>query len=406
MKDLSRKLDQFPQDFDRETIWEGIEKPGAPFFWRAPFWIFFLLLLTILVGVSIYYLDGTYHPESEQPSRSAAVGPHDYSNIPLVDLLDTISAGRNSLGEGSDKAQSGAVFPIRPEGKPTQPISRIENTATQKVGADSLAASSERALNALSLDRRLEQSLESSRRFSDIPPLRASVALLKKERVERAITGYATAPENTEIPNQSLALRVGVGAHRAMFSSPNAEALRWRSDFEEPQLDFTLGVRYTHRLNRKNVLLSVSAHYALYKEKVLNTHTQYLPDREVQIDYKLHNHYHTFSSQAEIGKRFDHRAFFWEVWGGGGIKFAQATDADYFIAEDELAAPGQVDADYETTRDLFFTAHAAVGKNLSRRLFIRIGTQFNSALDLTGPQSAIRHQVVPVQAFLELGARF
>jgi hypothetical protein len=126
----------------------------------------------------------------------------------------------------------------------------------------------------------------------------------------------------------------------------------------------------------------------------------------VQIDYKLHNHYHVFSGQVEMGKRFFQKAFFWDVNGGLGLKFNQITDADFFVGAGELAGQEQVESTYQRSTDVFFTAQAAVGRQLSDRLFVRMGTQINSGIELTAPQAEIRHRLVPIHVFLEAGIRF
>ena len=38
--------------------------------------------------------------------------------------------------------------------------------------------------------------------------------------------------------------------------------------------------------------------------------------------------------------------------------------------------------------------------------YVRMGTQINSRREFTAPQAAIRHRILPVDAFLELGIRF
>ncbi len=204
---------------------------------------------------------------------------------------------------------------------------------------------------------------------------------------------------------QSLAFHAGVGIHDSDFSSSNEEELIWRNNLEKPQLGYSLGVRYEYTL-RRNFLLSITAGYHLYKDKITTAHIHESPDLNLQTDYKLHNHYHVFSSQVEVGRRFYQKGFFWDINGGIGLKFHQVSEVDYFVSELELAEESRIKSAYQSSGDVFFTARAAMGKYLSNRLFVRTGTQINSGIDLTASQAGTRHRIVPVNVFVELGLRF
>jgi hypothetical protein len=66
MKKLSEKFDRLPQDFDREAIWKGIEKPKRLFIYRPEFWTAFAAALS---GVLLFVFIPDNAP---QPSAVSA----------------------------------------------------------------------------------------------------------------------------------------------------------------------------------------------------------------------------------------------------------------------------------------------------------------------------------------------
>jgi hypothetical protein len=156
----------------------------------------------------------------------------------------------------------------------------------------------------------------------------------------------------------------------------------------------------------QDFLISVSATYHLYKDKINADHVLKSAVQDSLISYRLHNHYHLFAGQIEVGRRFYQKNVFWDVRGGLGITYRQFVETDFFIQEGNLAERAQIEGDYRQRTDTFITGEAAVGKHLNSRLIIRMGVQFQSGRNLTHAQAGIQHRILSVNGFLEAGIRF
>lgn len=401
MKNLSEKFDRLPQDFDPELIWQGIEKPERrPDRRRYYLWIGLLLIATTAL-ICFFFKQTKTAQESgaiasnENANSNAAVEyvdadrgtstplehqEHHVGGLPTAspntNIANKSGKNTNSLEKNTSKEYL-AVEKITP--KTLDPIDEIQLNNHENLAADQNIAMAE-----------------------SLPAWIGAVDFNKEKPVLYPMPNIIVIHKKRK---QSLALCIDIGKHKSHFEAPSDENAALRSQLEMPQLDYGLGLRYEYLLKR-SFFLSVSANYHLYKDKINTAYIRQSSGQDLLVDYRLHNHYHVFAGQLELGKRFSQRHFFWDVQGGLGLKLHQISEVDYFASEETLADATQIRITYRNTPDMFFTAQAALGKQLSHKTFVRLGIQAAPGLTLSASGSDVTHQIIPFRAFLEVGMRF
>jgi hypothetical protein len=402
MKDIAEKFDHLPQDFDREAIWNGIEKPKRRFPFRAYYWA----ALFGLVGICCVCYWITVPPE-------AAVNTFEHAGLDLntVVLEKEVVPRAEAATPELDLATATATPPS---------IATIQNRATHNPAAIPILASQETTINQMLPFERTEL-LASERthrerlRLPAMPldsQLTGAIDLLPGKKQLLVIgmdqlfsNGQAVSEIRPKKKRHRLALQAGIGVHGTRYSSTTEEALSWRNDLEKPQIDYSLGLRYEYALTRK-LFLSASTTYQLYKDQISTTYVREARGQDTLINYQLYNHYHLLSGQLAAGRRFYQPGFFWDIQAGIGLTYHQVAQVDYFVGAGELADQRQVAQDYQNLADVFYTGQIAIGKQLTSRFYARAGGQISSRKTLTASRAATRHRIFPVNAFLELGIRF
>ncbi|MEO1263506.1 MAG: hypothetical protein AAFZ15_32140 [Bacteroidota bacterium] len=404
MKNLSDKFDRLPQEFDREAIWEGIKKPKRQSNYSFYLWGIFLCISS----AALFFLfnhSNNIIPKHEEPSTTKQVKAPE-----IKTLFKAQEEEQNALVESSSPQKSDDAPAVVPSGRTNKKSGAEKNaiagTSPGETGIDLFEkitraepqdkANHPKAHPGTFLSKDTEYEIEA------LPSL--SIYLNSSEEKTWSIQNEKITVERKGT-RQSLAFRATIGTHFSDFSSSGKEEPALRNDLEKPQLDFGLSFRYEYIL-RQNFMLSASAGYHLYKDKIATAQIRKSGNQFERVDYKLYNHYHVFSGQVELGKRFYQRAFFWDVQGGVGLKFHQVSELNYFVSEKELASMEQVKNAYQNSADVFFTTQAAIGKHFGNRYFIRTGSQINAGIDLTSPQAVNRHRIIPINIFVELGMRF
>lgn len=428
MSNLSEKFDHLPQDFDREAIWQGIEKPGKfgfikPLAWGA------LILVVSLAGVWALSelqaparqqeMSNTFQQvdnaavrseRAERPSLTTdredlhSVG---LQNVQPDDLKSTPALTADQSFPNSEVARINST--IKESGSdPLSSEGTTNSTTSETPGADEINVE----YNASQMNTGQQKSTVED--FQEIEDIRARVVIghvpvittfLKSNEITLPNTDPArieVAKRRTNIHN--LAIRAGIGSHFSDFISPDDGASEWRADLEKAQLDYSFGIRYEYVL-KHDFYISLSAGYSLYKDRIEESFAREVDGEQVEVEYDLHNHYHLFTSELTAGKRFYQKEFFWDINAGVGVKVYQISEADYFTGEDQLADDELVQSLYESAPDVFFTTEAAIGRNISSRLYLRLGVQLRSRIELTSPDVQANHRILPMNGFLELGLR-
>jgi hypothetical protein len=398
MKNLSEKFDRLPQDFDPELIWEGIEKPGRqPDGRRYFFWVGLLLIAT--TALICFFSRQT--KTAQEPA--AIAGIENANNNPTVVHVDA-NRGTSTPPVAHQEDRTGALPTAN---RHANMANKLEKNAGSLEMSTSHAYPAVETVTSKTLDPidGLQQhnpenppADQNTTVTESLPVLTCTVDFNKEKPVWYANPNIVVIQKERK---QSLALSLDIGRHQSRFDAPSDENAALRSLLEMPQLDYGLGLRYEY-LFRRNFFLSASANYHLYKDKINTAHVR----QDLQVDYRLHNHYHVFAGQFELGKRFFQRHFFWDVQGGLGLKLHQIAEVDYFVSEDILADSTQIGHTYRSTPDLFFAAQAALGKQLGQKTFVRLGVQAAPGLKLSASGSDMTHQITPFRAFLEVGMRF
>jgi hypothetical protein len=403
MKKLSEQFDNLPQDFDREAIWSGIEKPKPLFFFRPSF------MATFLAGTAaaLLFVFNPLKPTPHQPNATESVEVTAANTMPTLSTSHLEGSATNPIPTNPTKESIAASFSTA-EATPTyQEETGFSSEMVQKNAE--LRSETEGAANAntpvnKSLTPALPIQPSAPKQLPSISATSFSANSDLAGRLSPAPPQIKPAPRHGK---HRLALRGGVGFHTIHFSTNNETDPAWRNQLEKTQLDYSLGLRYEYAFEQ-NFLLSLTASYQLIKDQIQTEYIRQTPLQDYLINYQLHNHYHLFSGSLELGKRFYQKRFFWDVQGGVGITLHQISEVDFFVGEGELADEIQIANTYPAApaKDVFFTGQAAIGKHLNSRLFARTGVQIQSARDLASPQEGIRHRIVPFQVFMEVGYRF
>jgi hypothetical protein len=402
MKKIAEKFDELPQDFDREAIWKGIEKPKPVWISTSLGKVVSFLALGSVAALVVLSL-------SNQADYQKAVTPSILATA--VSQLPTIP---HDQPKTATTATENVPLPDSPQARlysSSEPVAAHEMSSA--ITLDSPQASTNAREGAsqegnLLADERDPIPTGTSPAKGLLPnhleALPVTFHLLETQPNLPAIEAQ-TSTSSPDTLRQSLAIRTGIGWHRSHFSTTNEEVLPWRNTLEAPQLDYSFGLRYEWQLKHQ-FLVSLTASYHLFKDEIRTTTTLDSISQEWDLEYKLHNHYHLFTSQLEFGKRFDQGVFFFDIQAGIGAKFLQIAEVDYFVEEGVLDSQVVIDRNYQNAANLFFTGQAALGKSLTEQSFLRIGAQFYSGITLTQPQADFSHRIVPIQLFCEVGMRF
>jgi hypothetical protein len=438
MKNLSEKFDRLPQDFDKEEIWAGIERPA-----KAPFSIRYLWVM-VAIGIALplsfllikssgsgnesdhFKIAGTTDDLiSVNEGQSALINErNDFSSESRTEDIESFQSSSHLVSvDGAGESFSstfmqnvnnrsrnleGEGIPLISEQQENADYSSDGNTPEDEK-PHSAASGETDAYNAEPKPLEvLESEIAFDRKqyeYSHLPL--SSLDILNQNWDFETPVLVSNKSEDAISGRHSLALRAGLGSHFTSFSSSEDDNLDLRKGLEQNQMDYSLGLRYEYEL-RKNFFLSFSAGYQLFKDWI---QTSYIrkgtgEDPNVLIEYDLFNHYHTFLSRAEAGKRFIQKDFFWDLSAGMGIKFHQISDVDFFVDKGQLAEQAEVEAIYQSSVNAFFTGQAAIGRYFGSRHFMRAGVQFNSPIRLTDSNADVNHQIIPLNGFVEVGMRF
>ncbi|MEO1713444.1 MAG: hypothetical protein AAFU60_08935 [Bacteroidota bacterium] len=442
MKNLSEKFDQLPQDFDREAIWQGIEKPTGFFYIRTYLWKALGLIGagSAILGSLLFYAGffaapsssqdlsksqlNTSKPSTKIAASSATTNPR--LSIPSIELEDSKKTDRTLISPQVNKLDqirtenhhtntksSTTPKPSKTEATPPAPVQTIlqetksiykqENLISTTVDTPQPVEREPSQVLAMSLTEQAS-SRTTVQTFALAPPLPTPTAKSDTVYYLSSETSLSKLSRNQSITH-SLAVRMGVGSHQSQFSAPGEEDLTLRSGLERTQLDYHLGLRYALQVNN-GFFLALSGNYHLYKEEINTSFLKVSTEEDILVSYRLYNHYHQFSGQAGIGKRFQQKFFFIDLQAGMGLTMHQAVDADYFLAEGQLASPTEVQTTYMNTNKLFFNGEAAIGKYIGDRWMLRMGPQFNGPIQLTGPTANSNHRLSSYLLFVEFGTWF
>jgi len=396
---LSHKFDHLPQDFDREAIWEGIETPTRWSVVRN--YVRLTLVAIISAGLILVFV------RSDDPVAKAGTSDLARTAEPAAGKGYAAPEAKVPAPKSEAAPESVSLFSGPSDRSPKSTVAQVKNSDMAEGGlvVEPVEQVDRRHLKSPPPDRTINEYREENIEHGIEPLPALPFALQSISKKPLSGIRHIEVVKRPKPGRHSLTFQAGLGTHGFRFSATEEEGAMWRRELEKPQLDYGLGLRYEYRM-RHHVLLSLSAAYRLYKEKIIFSHIRESGGEAVRMDYKLHNHYHVFSGQAEVGKRFYQKHFFWDALAGLGVKFFQVSEVDYFVGEGELATAEQINRAYPNTPDLYFTAQAALGKHLSDRLFFRMGAQVHSRMDLTTQEADTRHRILPVQAFLEVGMRF
>ena len=442
MKNLSEKFDQLPLDFDREAVWQGIEKPTGFFYVRIYLWKALGLMGagSVIIGSLLFYSGFFAAPSSSQnlskgqlnrnkPSTKMAASSAT-TNTPLtkptIELEDSKKTGRtltstqvNQLDQtrtGNHPTHAESSTPPEPnqaEATPSAPMQTILPETNPIYNQEDLISTT--VDTPQPVEREPSQALalflteQASSRipvqtFALAPPLPAPKTMLDTIHYPHSEATQPVSPKNHPFIH-TFSVRGGIGSHQSQFTGDGKTGLALRSGLERPQVDYHLGLRYALQI-KNGFFLALAGNYHLYKEQIATTYWRASTEEDILVTYQLYNHYHLFSGQLGLGKRFQQKTFFIDLQAGLGLTMHQAVETDYFTEEGQLASEAEILAAYTNTNNLFWTGEAAIGKYIGDRWAVRMGPQFNASLILTGTTSTTQHRLSSYLLFVEFGTWF
>ncbi len=411
MKHLSEKFDQLPQEFDREAIWQGIRRPSTG---RRAYPVLWGVLVFMASLVVIYMINPFDRARQEEVVSTIATIDPISKNENETDK--TISSLTHKPLEGREKDVAVLVSPENTsEYLPETSSPVMFQTNTQFVPSRNSSQNDQDYQNTEEFSTALINATDnpvpailSPEKNRVLKPFQAISVLeggLLYNRELELQMGLSSITSLKKKGRHAAAINVGIGRHRSIFTSSDEGAEKWRADLEKAHLDYSLGLRYEYMF-RNGWLISASAGYQLFKERINNSFIREQAGEKTLVNYRLDNHHHVVTGQIEAGKRFHHKGFFWDIVGGVGLPLHQVTEADYFISVGKLANEAQVHSDYSSSGNTFFSGQAAIGKYFGSHFFSRAGVQVYSPLELSSSQATIRHRILPARFFLEIGTQF
>lgn len=394
MSQLQDKFDRIPQEIDRMAIWKGIARPKRKF----PFRILWGTAILLILGLTGVYVTGTESTPTEEIRATPESQETPGRSVEVISKK-LISEVERQESEGKALVENSPMATVESIPSPDSPEMQRE-TDQGMMRSSSQAILSHLMKEVLVSKKEVQYSLEAVR--TSLYSLSIPVQLPQQPTFDSPIP---IDPEAASSRSQSLSLSVGMGTHLSSFTTSALEGTNWRSELERPQTDLTASLRYEKMLKR-NFLVSAVLSYDLYKDQIVTTYLRDSANQFDRIDYELYNHYQVLSGQVLLGRRWVKKSYFWDVLAGPGVKLHQSTETDYFVREGQLASEEEIKAVYHRSMDIFGTGQAAVGRYLGQRSFLRAGFRMNAALDLSVPDSPIRHRVSSFQPFVEAGVRF
>lgn len=415
MKNLSEKFDQLPQDFDREAIWAGIERPKKD---NKPKYIFGMVFLFAIIGSCFFFENNTEsgitdfekisveneNVSVEENKIESGGGPlnNNGENTKIINagIADNLLSSKAYKEEGVQRIveKSFTLSEVGQDGSSGFYAELIENGSVVKQNANEFIPTVDDGVNRDG--------------NSYLPPnyLPLLSLYVHEEKAESRENEKSIGVKNLIDPKKKMAKNrvaflMGLGQHQSDYSSLNESINSLRNSLEKEQWDISIGLSY-ERVLKKDFFLSFSFNYNLYKDKINTTYVDDASDNPVEIDYELYNHYHVFSGNVGFGKRFVFRQFFFDLSGGGGMAITPFNELDYFVEEGTLASVQDIENNYRKVLPAYFSGKAAIGRRVSSRHFIRAGVEWKSNLQLTKNTATVNHNIRPVHFFLESGIHF
>ena len=229
MKNLSNKFDQLPQDFDREAIWNGIEKPKRSFLFGLKFWG---IVAIFAFGAVAFYV---FTPEVTSELTTATK-----ANISIEANIEKGAKEGNKNSQSQTTLNNPITSAVSLTNQPNQNVSTSERQ-TEK-GLSGIERENLEVAEAMSEETVIPILNKASIRNLELLPIAQSTVessfLTKDSRREHLTT------TKRKKWNQTLGMYAGFGMHRSDFTSFNEEDAQWRKKLEQGQMDYSVGFRY------------------------------------------------------------------------------------------------------------------------------------------------------------------
>lgn len=417
MKDILNQLDQFPQDFDKEAIWENIEKPCRNI---SPVRYAVILAVVGLLGVAIWSLKTSKSaPVEEDLANTVQKETPENNPISLQkyrqDVSPPVETKNNSKDEASER-QERAIFNVKREKEKSTSVFKneevektemrggIANAPTKentqldvKPEREDFQVSDQKGIQKMSSLGLRDEEIITDQLSTEVLPLPILLTSLPSS-VKEWKTGRRPRPHH-------LTLFAGVGYHINQIKATDvAESMRLDA-LEKPQLDFHLGVQYDF-LTASRWILGGQLSYQLFKDRIATSEISIVDQKLTDVDYELFNHYHVIMGSILGGKRWIYRGFFADLMAGASVKVYQYVENDFFetggLEQDRMRINEDYRFSYHVTPLIAVKAGTYIGKDW----YITCGLQTHMNLRLTSPNAQYEHCIVPTQLSFGIGKQF
>lgn len=416
MRDILNKLDEFPRDFDKEAIWDNIEKPRRNI---SPVRYAVILALVGLLSVALWSLKTSKSTSSEE-ALANTVQKETLENNPIASQIsghDVSSSAetKNDLHHKTSVRQETTIFNVKRKKKKstsvinneevriTELLEEIAKTpATENTQVDmkpeaDIYFSDQKSIQELSSSGLRNDGIFTDQMSTEIFPLPILSTSLPSS-VKEWKTGRRHRPHH-------LTLSAGVGYHINQIKTTDlAESMRL-DDLEKPQLDFHVGIQYDY-VTRSRWIMGGQWSYQLFKDRIATSEISIVDHQLTDVDYELFNHYHVMMGSILGGKRWIYRGFFADFMAGASVKAYQYVENDFFetggLEQDRM----RINDDYRFSYHISPLISLRAGTDIGKAWYVTFGLQANMNLRLTSPQAHYEHRMIPAQMSFGIGRRF
>lgn len=407
MKDIQEKLDQQFHEFNREQLWNSIDKPEPPKR-NNRFW---LLALVIIGAIGMMWLyDHNYENIDTEIQQDA-----DEYHTGHTDASQSSSSHIKLNPSTSKKENTNPTATVESNTKSSSNLAKIEkeeitlssnDVINQESKLNSLVSTNLNLTNAQNNSITKEEIKSDNRTLVTLDPINTMFSnQINREKLALTNTNLYQLDmvEDIQILRNRMNFRLGIGTHQSQFIYSDKEAIPYRSILEEPLIDYNIGVGYEYMISPA-ISLAVNLDYYLIKDKIVHSTIDHV--RRKQIDYTLYNHYHSIRSSVEMSYHQYFKSFVLSGSILGGWQMAQSIEMDYFENKNELTDPEVSRRNYRNSVGPIWTFKLSLSKSINQKLYSRLSIQHDIDHIQSNSNAKIRHRRSQQFLTIGLGMRF
>lgn len=433
MKELRDKMDSMPRSYDREALWESIDKPKSRKK-RRFLWIFLGAVLGIGILTCLYLSDrkdaelvlSESVPSFEVQEKATRTSQQIEANVPITTDTKVESVVYKTESKAlADVAQEATsmVVPNNSESNRLHKSKKSTQASAQRSIIDnkkSLQRSTYPPARRTQKDNPISQgSIEPKARIQDAEPKVDQIMDIEPIALLPLSTLQALEAKGTRYIPQHIVIRqapdlllkhamylqFGAGIHRSTFASTASQQADSRTKLEIPQVDFYAGIGYDRTIYGK-LFFTSGLEYSILKEKIQTSVVEQSSLRYAKLHYRLYNHYHFLTGRLGLGTWADTKYGRFDLAGGIRLDILKSYDVDYFVDASTLASADVKNALYADLPSVY--AYGRVGYSLyfGTSYFIGANYEWNTSRIVARDQDEAFHTFQHSGIRIRLGKRF